>query len=406
LDITNGRYTAKVPLSTLSAEWLLYYPEYKMSGPPIIIVGAGLAGLTLGRCLRYHGIAAVILEKTSSKPRYNYGITLHPWAFQSLLKILHMDGVTFRDTLSTDAARRGTGTMTGDTLAPGIETGQGTFRCHRGRLEKLLQEGQDIRWEHTVQDVEASPQGIVVQLKNEKPLEAEIFIATDGVHSQVRKSLIPSIELKALPFVVFNGKRRISNAEYQSLLAPAMGNLTILQSRHNDVLLEISINDYTPKHVDISYTYSRPADEDDSLHKPDRPTPGATDIPEEFYTELQELEQLMRPFDTIFDASKVRKDRVLHWLMRSTLGKQAEVENLAGKGVLLVGDAVHAVPILGGEGANTAIKDGVDLAQHIVCHGPRSLQTFTSTRYEAWKRGVEESEKRLADMHGAAKASL
>jgi len=317
-----------------------------------------------------------------------------------------MDETTFRDTLSIDAGRGGTGKMTRDTLAPGIETENGTFRCHRGKLEKMLQEGQDIRWEHTVQDVKASPQGIVIQMKDQKALEAEILIGTDGVHSQVRKSLIPSIELKVLPFVIFNGKRRISNAEFEDLVAPAMGSRTILQSRHNDVVLEISINDFTPKQVDISYTYSRPAHEDDPLHKPDRPIPGATDIPEEFYIELEELQQLTRPFDIIFDVSKVRRDRVLHWLMRSTLGKPDEVENLAQQGVLLVGDAVHAMPILGGEGANTAMKDGVDLAQHIVRHGTRSLQAFTNSKYQAWRNSVEESEKRLADMHVAAKASL
>ena len=377
-----------------------------MSGPPITIVGSGLAGLTLGRCLRHHGIAAVILEKTSAMPRYSYGITLHSWAYQPLLNVLQMDERTFRNTLSVDAAQRGSGKMTGDTLAPGTETDHGTFRCHRGRLEKLLQEGQDIRWEHTVQDIQVSPQGILVHLKDRKPLEAEILIGTDGVHSQVRNSLMPSIELKVLPFVVFNGKRRISNAEYQDLVAPALGNRTIFQSHHNGIVLEISISDFTPKHVDISYTYSRPAHENDPLHNPDRPISEATDITKEFYTELQELKQLTKPFDTIFDASQVRKDRVLHWLMRSTLGNSAEVENLAEQGVLLMGDAVHAMPILGGEGANAAIKDGVDLAQHIVRLGTRSLQAFTNSRYEAWRNSVEESEKRLADMHGAAKASL
>ncbi len=91
--------------------------------------------------------------------------------------------------------------------------------------------------------------------------------------------------------------------------------------------------------------------------------------------------------------------------MRSSLATPADVQDLAGKGVLLMGDAVHAMPILGGEGANTAMKDGVDLAQHIAQHGTGSLQAFTDARYAAWKAGVEESEKRLAEMHGQAKAS-
>ncbi|KAL9007646.1 MAG: hypothetical protein Q9180_009604, partial [Flavoplaca navasiana] len=185
-----------------------------------------------------------------------------------------------------------------------------------------------------------------------------------------------------------------------------LGPQTVVHERHDDIVLEISINEYTPKHVDVSYTYSRPARENDPLHKPDRAIPGATDIPEEFYRELEDLKDLHQPFNTVFDAARVRRDRILHWLMRSTLGRAAEVDRLVKKGVLLVGDAVHAMPILGGEGANNAMKDGVDLARHIVENGTGSLQEFADSRYQSWKSGVEESEKILAEMHGQTKASL
>lgn len=42
----------------------------------------------------------------------------------------------------------------------------------------------------------------------------------------------------------------------------------------------------------------------------------------------------------------------------------SEVQRLAKHGAVLIGDAVHATPIPGGEGANMAIRDGIDLAQH------------------------------------------
>ena len=376
-----------------------------MSPSSIIIVGAGLAGLTLGRCLKQHGIAAVVLEKVSSAPRYSYGITLHPWAFQPLLKVLKIDETIFREKLAIDSMRRGKGEVSEDALAPAVDSDTGTFRCHRGRLEKFLQEGQDIRWEHTVQHVSTS-HGIVVQLKDAKPLEAEVLIGTDGVHSQIRKSLAPEIELKVLPFVVFNGKRQFSRADYQELFESKLGSRTIVHERQDDVILEISINEYSPRHVNISYTYSRRSRENDSLHKPDRAIPGATDIPEEFYREVEGLKDLQQPFNVVFEAAKVRRDRVLHWLMRTSLGGPAEVDRLVKQGVLLVGDAVHAMPILGGKGANNAMKDGVDLAQHILNHGKEGLQTFVDARYDMWKKGVEDSEKRLAEMHVQAKASL
>ncbi|KAL8993425.1 MAG: hypothetical protein Q9169_006357 [Polycauliona sp. 2 TL-2023] len=317
-----------------------------------------------------------------------------------------MDEGVFREKLAIDAVRQDKGEVSESVLAPGIDSEAETFRCHRGRLEKLLQEGQDIRWEHTVQNVTTSAKGIVVHLKDAKSLDAEILIGTDGVHSQIRKSLAPEIELKVLPFVVFNGKRQFTKAEFQRWFESRLGSQTIIHSRHDDIILEISINEITPKHVDVSYTYSRPARKDDPLHKPDRAIPGATDIPEEFYSEIDSLQNLEEPFNIIFDTAKVRRDRVLHWLMRSTMGKPAEVDHLAKQGVLLVGDAVHAMPILGGEGANTAMKDGVDLANHIAEHGTSRLQDFADAKFETWKWGVEESEKRLAEMHGQAKASL
>ena len=373
-----------------------------MSSRPVTIVGAGLAGLALGRCLRQHGIAAIVLERVSSSSRHSYGITLHPWAFRPLLNTLQIDESVFKEKISIDPAQGILGGVSDRTLAPGIDTDHGAFRCHRGRLEELLREGQDIRWDHIVQDVKArSGGGVVLYLKDRKPLETEFLIGADGVHSQVRNSLIPDVEPKVLPFVVLNGRRRLSIAAFEEEVAPAMQNRTIIQSRHEDIVVEISISDYTSKQVDLSYTYSRPARKNDPLHKPDRLVSGATAIPGEFYIELQELKQLPKPFNAIFDPVEVVNDRVLHWLMRSTLGSPADMKGLTDHGVLLIGDAVHAMPILGGEGANTALKDGVDLAQHILCHGTpaTSLQAFTNARHDSWKNGVEESEKRLAELH-------
>ncbi|KAM0804720.1 hypothetical protein BDR22DRAFT_885394 [Usnea florida] len=274
-------------------------------------------------------------------------------------------------------------------LAPGVDTTPGTFRCHHGRLEQFLREKQDIRWEQTIEDIETTPQKVAT---------ASIL--------KVRKSLAPDIQLEVLPFVVYNGQRKMSPDSFQNIMAPQMHGLTIIQCRQEDVVLQIAVNQYTATSVDLSYTYSRPARQNDPLHRPDRAVPGASDIPEEFYAELQELKDLGQAYGEMFDADKVRQDRVLHWLMRSTLGAEQEIRKLADRGVLLVGDAIHAMPILGGEGGNNAMKDGVDLAEHIAAHGPLGIKSFSSPRYDEWKKGVEESERRLADMHSPAKASL
>ena len=111
------------------------------------------------------------------------------------------------------------------------------------------------------------------------------------------------------------------------------------------------------------------------------------------------LRDLEPPFDAIFDAEKMRHDKVLHWNMRSVRPDLSESKRLADQGVILIGDAAHAIPVLSGEGANIAIKDGIDLAEHIATKGVDSLADFVVSRHAMWKTVVEESEKRLREMH-------
>lgn len=317
-----------------------------------------------------------------------------------------MDESAFREKLSIDFKEGGSGEMSESAMTIGIDATLETFRGHCGRLEGFLREGQDIRWEYAIKDVETSLPNICMGIVQDRAIETELLIGADGIHSQVRKSLAPDFRLKVLPYVIFNGNRKISLGTYKSKLQPELQKSCIVQSRVDDVILQISIIDFSAHDVSISYTYSRPARQNDPLHKPDRPVPGATDIPEAFYEELGTLNDLGQAYAEIFDPEKVRGDRVLHWLMRSTLGSEQDIKGLADRGVSLLGDAIHAMPILGGEGGNNAMKDGVDLAEHIASHGLQGIRTFSAGRHEKWRKGVEESEQRLAEMHISVKASL
>jgi len=258
-----------------------------MSLPRITIVGAGLAGLTLGRCLKAKGISTVILEKGSSSPRFNYGVTLHRWAYQHLLWVLQLDEYSFREELAVDKGQGGNGSIRSDGLLPSVDIAPGTFRCHRGRLEMLLREEQDIRWKHTIHDVKTSPGKITVQIRDGPSMESEFIIAADGVHSEVRKALAPMTEPNLLPYVVFNGRRTISLDDYRTSVAAHMQSSSIIHSRHGNVVLQVSVSDITSTRAVLSYTYSRATHANDTLHMPDRPLNGAESVSDGFYAELQ-----------------------------------------------------------------------------------------------------------------------
>ena len=297
-----------------------------MSSHPITIIGAGLAGLTLGRCLRQRGVPTVILEKSKVPSQSQYAITLHPWAYRPLLRLLDVDEVIFQTRVSVDASR---------TRAKGPP---GSMRCHRGKLERFLREGQAIRWDHKVEDIELSTDGIAIKCANAETSLANMVIATDGVHSTVRRLLMPDVALKVLPYVIFYGKRVIDLTEYQTSIEAYMQGKTVIQSQHDDTHLQISIIEYGDENVHLSHTYSRLARAEDPLHRPDRSTGEANQVPEAFYHEIDRLHDLGNAFAHVFNSQKMRTDRILHWLMRSSLGSLTEIEDLTERGVLLIGD--------------------------------------------------------------------
>ncbi|KAK6448351.1 tyrosinase [Trichoderma asperellum] len=359
-----------------------------MPQQPVRIIGAGIGGLTLGRCLLKHGVPAVLYERMPSTPRHSYGVTLHASSYMPLLDILGLDEFTFRRRIAVDGSLGGNGNIESKSMVyPGklIST---SIRANREKLEKLLREGLDVQWEYTLEKVEQPPLGAALYFQNGQRLESSCVVGADGPHSNTRKSLSPGTPFGILPYVAFNGKRRVKRAVFDSIYAPAF------KDSNADV-------------VSVSWIFSRPSrGSTDPLHKPNRPVSEATDIPEEFFDEVAALDGLSQPFKEVFDAEKLGMERVLHWLMRTVLVKQQELQALAKKGLVFMGDSVHAEPILGGEGANNAITDGIELARCISSSCPSGILSWYESRYPVWERGIRKSENAITAMHNTQKAVL
>lgn len=385
-----------------------------MSQLQISIIGAGIAGLVLGKCLAKRGIPAVLFERDAfrpSSPRHNYGITLEPWAYRHLLPYLDLDDRTFRSKIAVDAAVGGTGRVE-RCRQPNTATTDATasFRANRSKLESLLSEGLDIRWEHALADIKPTSTGNTLTFRNGKQLQSQVVIGTDGVHSQVRQSISPSTKFNILPYAVYSGKRRISRKDFDNEYAPYMDGANVIETRISTTFLQISINDINPDNVSLSYTYSRPARQDDPLFKPDRPKSGATEIPEAFFDEILSLTNLKAPFDKVFNPETTKSDRLLNWLMRTVLIPAEHLYNVAEKGIVLIGESVQAEPILSSHGANEAISEALDLAHYIASDDfdastSVDMGYFYNRKYGVWRKWMERSETRLAEMHGMQERS-
>lgn len=404
-----------------------------MPQQPIVILGSGIAGLTLGRCLRQKGIPTIIYEKATSTPRHSYGITLHEWAYKPLLQVLNIDEHSFRRRVAVDSLyHAGTGKISQYESTPSLVNHSESFRANRSKLEFLLKEGQDVNWDHDLRDSQSSPDGrgsTRLTFQNKLKLSSLFVVDTLGVHSQLRQSLLPDCNPKVLPFVVFCGKRHVKHDEFSKTYAPYLKDANILTwnpARDRTVLLQIRVDDHLPNgDVKIAYVYSRtarcghnqPQPQPDPLHNPSRSTGGATEIPDAFYDELQRLStnaELPDPFSSTFDPTQIRRDRVLHWLMRTLLVSPADLRKLLyDNGVVIIGDSTHPMPILGGDGANHAMKDAVELAEVIAAPAsPTTPDLSSPTRLDKtaverfydkcasrWRDAIRDSEERITRMH-------
>jgi monooxygenase len=87
-------------------------------------------------------------------------------------------------------------------------------------------------------------------------------------------------------------------------------------------------------------------------------------IPQHLLKEIRSRD-LVPPFSTLINADDIKKDKVYNWRIRSVYISRADLDQAAKRGVVFIGDSVHAMPIFGGEGGNHAILDGVELFRAI-----------------------------------------
>ncbi|PVH85893.1 FAD/NAD(P)-binding domain-containing protein [Cadophora sp. DSE1049] len=386
---------------------------------PIHVIGAGIGGLTLARCFKNRGIQSIIFEKNPSPAHHNYGISLQPWATKLLIKVLDIDESTFARRIAVDGLKGGVGQVYPSHVS-GLGSGKGVpklLRAHRGRLEGLLREELDVKWDHVLEDIETSENGHTLTFKDKRKVDCGIVVDTSGVHSQIRKSLLPDVQLNLLPYVVFRGTRRIDGATFKEIYESHFKDGNALEMKQGDTLLQISINDHVQdsEAVDISYIYSRPSHSgsEDPLHRPNRTLNQASDISEAFFAEVSKLRDLEQPLRDAFDEENVRKGRNLHWLMRDVLVQRKELVRLAkgGRGVFFIGDAAHALPILGGEGACFAIRGAIELDEFVeegMKAGSGSIvdaEGFYGKVFGEWVEGVRLGEERLREMHFEGRSS-
>lgn len=171
-----------------------------MAGPtakPVLIIGAGISGLTTARLLSQRNIPTIVFEQSCFERSQGYDITVRDWAFKPLLSDLGNTSVgDLERAVAVDRGLGGCGWIdltlrdnsVGVTLMapeppkPG-ETEQSLFRANRTALRNWLGEGLDLRYEHKLKSFKGKAGGVKAIFENGVEVEGSLIVAADGLHS-------------------------------------------------------------------------------------------------------------------------------------------------------------------------------------------------------------------------------
>jgi 2-polyprenyl-6-methoxyphenol hydroxylase-like FAD-dependent oxidoreductase len=350
----------------------------------VLIIGAGIAGLTTALSLHQIGIDCRVYESVDTIEPLGVGINTLPHAVRELTEL------GLREQLAATAvatARLAYYSSRGQLIweeprgeAAGYHWPQ--FSIHRGELQMLLlaaaraRLGADriltghqlVGWEETATGVRAR----FVHRRTGEPrddAEGSLLIGADGIHSVVRSVFYPN---EGPP--VWNGAimwRGVTTG--QSFLD---GRTMIMAGHEALKFVAYPISRQSPV---INWIAERRFKSDHAWRPEDWSRPGKLQefLPwfETWRFDWLDVPAVIRAADRCFEYPMVDRDPVDRW----SFGR-----------VTLLGDAAHAMYPIGSNGASQAILDARVLAREIQSRGPvpEALQAYEDERRPATARIV------------------
>ncbi|PHH59577.1 hypothetical protein CDD81_2842 [Ophiocordyceps australis] len=175
--------------------------EDKVEDKPVVIIGAGVVGLTLAHGLAKAGIRFGVYERDRHIDARGQGwaITLH-WALPLLERLLDGETLAAVEATQVDAAMGEADR--GNFLFLNLATLEPKFRIptnkrrrvNRERLRKALlaRVAPQVHWAKQLVGVEARPDGVTARFADGSSVDAALVVGAEGSNSTVRRLLFPS----------------------------------------------------------------------------------------------------------------------------------------------------------------------------------------------------------------------
>ncbi|HEX5402457.1 MAG TPA: FAD-dependent monooxygenase [Pseudonocardiaceae bacterium] len=346
----------------------------------VLVVGAGLAGLTLGGALAANGTACRVIEQTLTLGEVGAGIQLAPNA----TRVLHRLGMA--DDLRKIGVRPEAVEMRGwaDNRVLGrTELGQACERrygapyytVHRAELHELLADrlpADALTLGMRCTGVESVDGGVLARFGSDDPVTARMCVGADGIHSIVRDAL-------AVDEPRFSGQtiyRGVVPADRVPYLLDEPKVVLWLGPRQHFVCYPIAAGRL------VSF--------------------GATTPAEKWYTEswsmpahVSDVAEAYRGWHP--DVTRVidAADRVSRWALHD----RQPLDRWSTDRTTLIGDAAHPMLPFLAQGANQGIEDAAVLAACLASGLPDPLATYQELRTARTARIQRISQRNATTLH-------
>jgi 2-polyprenyl-6-methoxyphenol hydroxylase-like FAD-dependent oxidoreductase len=331
--------------------------------PTAIIVGGGIGGLFAANALIARGVPVSVYEQAPVLGEIGAGVFLTPNS------VRHLERIGLGAAIEKWGARVGTGSRyfrhDGTPIAPvQVADSSGwnaTFGMHHADLVAILADAlpaEVIHTGHRCTNFEQDDRSARASFANGRTASADIIIAADGIHSELRPFVFPPSR------PVFSG-----SVAYRGVLPleripdwPTNAWLMWLGKAKHFLTFPVRARRL------INYVGFVPADEE---MKESWSAPGDPDVlRREFAGWDPRIEQLLQHVQTTFRWALYDREPLPTW----TRGR-----------LTLLGDAAHPMLPHLGQGANQSIEDGMALAT-ILERANRATATAALLAYEHLRR--------------------